>query len=338
MIDVAIVGASGFIGGELLRILLGHPDVKVTAATSSANAGRPVHTTHPQLFGRTELRYQEISALGRHDVIFLATPSGVAATLVPELESRADLLIDLSPDFRVRDQEVRERHYGPHPSWELTERFTTGMPELYRDALRTADRIAVPGCMASAAMLALYPLAVRGLVAGDVTVTALTGSSGGGASPGRSNTHAIRSGAMRVYAPLGHRHEAEITQAVGLPVRMTAIGVEAVRGVQVICHAATDPSLTRRELWEAYRKEYSGEPFVRLVRRRGSYRMPDPKVLLGSNYCDIGLETDEAGRVVAVAALDNLVKGAAGGAVQSLNVRLGLPEDSGLGFPGLHPL
>lgn len=339
MIDVAIIGASGFIGGELLRLLLDHPDVEITAATSVANAGKPVHTTHPHLFGRTELRFTEVSALGRHDAVFLATPSGVATTLVPELASRSGLLIDLSPDFRIRDRQARERYYGPHPAWELTAGFTAGMPELYRDALRTADRIAVPGCMASAAMLALYPLAVRGLLTGDVSVTALTGSSGGGASPSRANTHAIRSGAMRVYAPLGHRHEAEITQAVDLPVHMTAIGVEAVRGVQVICHAATSPSVTRRDLWEAYRKEYAGEPFVRLVRRRGSYRMPDPKVLIGANFCDIGLEIDEAaGRVVVVSALDNLVKGAAGGAVQSFNVRMGLPEERGLGFPGLHPL
>lgn len=338
MIQAAIVGASGFIGGELLRILLGHPDVEVAAVTSVANAGRPVHVTHPHLYGLTDLRFQECSTLGRYDALFVATPSGVAATLLPELAPHADVLVDLSPDFRIHDRQARERYYGPHPSWELTAGFTTGMPELYRDALRSADRIAVPGCMASAAILALYPLAVRGLVTGAVSITALTGSSGGGASPSRANTHAIRSGAMRVYAPLGHRHEAEITQAVGVPAHMTAVGVEAVRGVQVICHAATDPSVTRRELSDAYRKEYAGEPFVRLVRRRGSYRMPDPKVLLGSNFCDIGLDSDEStGRLVVVAALDNLVKGAAGGAVQSLNVRMGLPERCGLGFPGLHP-
>lgn len=338
MIRVAIAGASGFGGGELLRILLGHPDVEVAAVTSVARAGRPVHVTHPHLYGLTDLRFQEAATLGRYDALFLATPPGVTATLLPELAAHAGVLVDLSPDFRVRDRRARERHYGPHPSWELTAGFTTGLPELYRDALRTADRIAVPGCMASAAILALYPLAARSLVTGDVTVTALTGSSGGGASPGRENTHAIRSGAMRVYAPLGHRHEAEITQATGLPVRMTAVGVEAVRGVQVICHAATDPPATGREVADAYRKEYAGEPFVRLVRRRGSYRMPDPKILLGSNFCDIGLRSDEAtGRVVVVAALDNLVKGAAGGAVQCLNVRMGLPERRGLGFPGLHP-
>jgi len=192
--------------------------------------------------------------------------------------------------------------------------------------------------MATAATLALAPLAEAGLVEPEVVVDARTGSSGAGRTAGEANLHPERSGAMRVFAPAGHRHQAEVAELTGLEVTMTATGVEAVRGVQVVCHARARGRLDERELRRVYRERYAGEPFVRLVaHRRGSHRYPDPKVLLGSNHCDVGFAV-AGDRVVAMAALDNLVKGGAGNAVQCLNLRRGWPETDGLGFPGLHPL
>jgi N-acetyl-gamma-glutamyl-phosphate/LysW-gamma-L-alpha-aminoadipyl-6-phosphate reductase len=169
---------------------------------------------------------------------------------------------------------------------------------------------------------------------------ARTGSSGSGATAGEANLHAERSGAMRVFAPTGHRHEAEISRHLGIPVTMTATGVEAVRGVQTIGHATLRPGVDTSAVRKAFREQYQNEPFVRVVaHRRGTFRYPEPKILLGSNYCDVGYAVDEeAGRLVTIAALDNLMKGGAGNAVQCLNIRMGWPEALGLAFPGLHPV
>ncbi|HET9896852.1 MAG TPA: N-acetyl-gamma-glutamyl-phosphate reductase [Streptosporangiaceae bacterium] len=339
MIKASVVGGSGFIGGELLRLLLDHPDVSVTGASSVRYVGRAVHYRQPHLYGLTKLRYCNVADMPPSDVIFVATPPGAAVGLLPELESRARVIIDLSPDARIYEQARYEKYYGPHPRWELTAGFVAGLPELHRAELATADRIAVPGCMATAGILALSPPASRGMIKGSIWVTGLTGSSGGGAAPTVGNAHSIRSGAMRVYAALGHRHEAEIAQATGLEVHMSAIGVEAVRGVQVICHAELVTGVTRRDVWNAYRDQYAGEPFVRLIGQRGIYSLPEPKILVGSNFCDLGFEIDEqAGCLTVVAALDNLVKGAAGNAIQCFNIRMSLPERQGLRFPGLHPV
>jgi N-acetyl-gamma-glutamyl-phosphate/LysW-gamma-L-alpha-aminoadipyl-6-phosphate reductase len=342
MLSVAVVGASGYIGGELLRLLLGHPRVSVDAATSERLAGRRIDGAHPNLRGVTDLSFRRREDLGRYDVVFLALPhTETMGKMAAEYLSLASIVVDLSGDFRLRDTEVYRRYYGvPHEAPELISSFTPGLPELYRDRLRTADRISVPGCMAVAGILALHPLAAGGLIAGDVTVDARTGSSGSGSTVRAENQHAERSGAMRVFAPTRHRHEAEIGQAIGRRIRMSATGIEAVRGVQVLCRAAlTDPGASERAVREAYRGCYGSERFVRVVaQRRGLHRLPEPKILSGSNFCDVGFVVDdEAGSVLAVGALDNLVKGGAGNAVQSMNLRLGWPEQLGLEFAGLHP-
>jgi N-acetyl-gamma-glutamyl-phosphate/LysW-gamma-L-alpha-aminoadipyl-6-phosphate reductase len=169
---------------------------------------------------------------------------------------------------------------------------------------------------------------------------ARTGSSGSGSTAGPANLHAERSGAMRVFAPTGHRHEAEISRHLGMAAAMTATGVEAVRGVQTICRATLRPGVDKQAVRRAFREQYRDEPFVRLVaHQRGIFRYPDPKILLGSNYCDVGYALDEDNaRLTTIAALDNLVKGGAGNALQCLNIRMGWPETLGLTFPGLHPL
>ncbi|GAA0571469.1 N-acetyl-gamma-glutamyl-phosphate reductase [Paractinoplanes ferrugineus] len=341
MIRAAVLGGAGYIGGELLRLLLGHPEVELAAAVSSRLGGKRIDSTHPNLRGLTDLTFCAEEELEQYDVLLLAAGHGATMELLPRLAGHAKTLIDLSGDFRLTDPAVYEAYYGlPHTAPELLGDFVPGAPELAREALRGADRIAVPGCMATAAILALRPLAAEQLIEPDVTVDARTGSSGSGATAGPANTHAERSGAMRVFAPAGHRHEAEIAQSCGVRPTMTATGVEAVRGVQVLCRATLRDGVDETAVRRAYRRHYADEPFVRVVaQRRGMYRLPEPKVLSGSNYCDVGFAVrPEARQVLAVAALDNLVKGGAGNAVQSLNIRMGWPERLGLEFPGLHPV
>lgn len=341
MISVGVVGASGYLGGELLRLLLGHPRVEVSAAVSSRLPGRRVDTAHPNLRGVTDLTFRSEADLPPTDVLLLAAPHRETMRILPRLAGNAKTVIDLSGDFRLADAGVYERYYGvPHEAPELLGDFVTGCPELFRDRLRGADRISVPGCMATAAILALAPLAEAGLVEADVDVDARTGSSGSGATAGPQNLHAERSGALRIFTTGGHRHEAEIAAHCGVRPRMTATGVEAVRGVQVLCRTTLTRDVSEPEIRALYRERYANEPFVRVVaQRRGLYRLPEPKILLGSNFCDVGFALDgDSGRLLAVAALDNLVKGGAGAAVQSLNVRMGWPERLGLEFTGLHPL
>jgi [amino group carrier protein]-6-phospho-L-2-aminoadipate/5-phospho-L-glutamate reductase len=338
LVRATVVGGSGYVGGELIRLLLGHPRARIAAATSSWLAGRRVDEAHPNLRGLTELRFTDPADLGDLDVLLLASPHRQTMSVMPELLGQAKHVIDLSGDFRLHDSAVYTRYYGvAHAAPELLGSFVTGLPELHREQIRSADRIAVPGCMATAAILALAPLA--GLLHGQVQVDARCGSSGAGATASAANLHAERSGALRVFAPVSHRHEAEIAQATGLAVRMSATGVEAVRGVQVLCRAQLADSADEPALRAAYRNAYSDEPFVRIVaHHRGTYRYPEPKILLGSNFCDVGFALHQpTAQATMIAALDNLVKGGAGNAVQCLNIRLGWPERLGLGFPGLHP-
>jgi N-acetyl-gamma-glutamyl-phosphate/LysW-gamma-L-alpha-aminoadipyl-6-phosphate reductase len=339
--DIAVVGASGYIGGELLRLLLGHPNVRVAVATSTRLAGRRVDSAHPNLRDLTDLAFRAPSEALGCDVVFLATSSSESVQAARELVGRSVCVIDLSPAFRLRDPSAYQRYYGaPHAAPDLLKAFVPGLPEGHRAELADAGAISVPGCMATAAILALRPLALAGVIAGEVAVDGRIGSSGSGSGAVQLNLHAERSGAMRLFAPHGHRHEAEISQATGLPARMAATGVEAVRGAQVVCRARLARPLREAEVRTLFRNCYRDELFVRIVtHRHGLYRLPEPKILCGSNFCDVGFALDEeAGQLVAVGALDNLVKGGAGNAVQCLNIRMGWPEQLGLSFPGLHPI
>jgi LysW-gamma-L-alpha-aminoadipyl-6-phosphate/LysW-L-glutamyl-5-phosphate reductase len=340
-VKAIVVGAAGYVGGELLRLLLGHPDVEVVQATSDRHQGQPIHVAHPNLRHLSRLRFTPHDSCGRADVLFLAQPHGVAMLAIEALRRQARIVVDLSADFRLRDQDTFSRAYGvKHAHPDLVDRFVPGLPELYRERLRDATLISIPGCMATAAILALRPLAAECLVADDVIVDARTGARGSGARPSLSGQHAERSGALRVYEPTAHRHAWEITQACGARVRMTVTAVEAVRGIQTVLHVRVSEPMRERDLWEIYRRHYADEPFIRLVAQRtGHYRLPEPKILAGSNFCDIGFAVDDDGyRVVLISALDNLVKGSAGSAVQSFNVATGADETTALTFPGLHPI
>jgi N-acetyl-gamma-glutamyl-phosphate/LysW-gamma-L-alpha-aminoadipyl-6-phosphate reductase len=332
VIRAGVVGAAGYLGGELLRLLIGHPETTVACAVSTRFGGRRLEVAHPNLRAVTALSFCSMDELRDCDVVFLATPPTVAMKVLPTLD--APRVIDLSADFRLRDTQAYLRYYGTeHTAPDRLGDFVTGCPELFRAELRDAKLISVPGCMATAAALALAPL--TGLIEPTVQITALTGSSGAGSMTGASDSHAERSRAMRVYAPVRHRHEAEVTQMTGFDARMTVTAVEAVRGAQVLCHATGTPG--ERALRRAYRARYATEPFIRIVaHHQGNYRLPDPKVLSGSNYCDIGFAAD-GDRVTVIAAVDNLMKGGAGNAMHCLNIAMGWPERLGLEFPGLHP-
>jgi N-acetyl-gamma-glutamyl-phosphate/LysW-gamma-L-alpha-aminoadipyl-6-phosphate reductase len=337
---VAVVGGAGYIGGELLRLLTAHPGVELAAATSRRLGGRLIDGVHPNLRGRTNLSFVAEDKLEHYDVLFLATPHRETMLRMPEFLELADVVIDLSGDFRLGCTDTYADYYGvPHEAPALIESFVPGIPEFHRTRLRTADRISVPGCMANAGILSLTPLARAGLISGEVTVDARTGSSGAGTQAGPGNLHAERSGALRVFAPTRHRHEAEIAQTTGLPVRMTATGIEAVRGVQLLSRVNVTEEANERKIRSVYRAHYRDEPFVRVVaHRRGLHRFPDAKILSGSNFCDVGFAIDPgSSQVTVIGALDNLVKGGAGNAVQCMNIRLDLPERQGLEFTGLHP-
>lgn len=335
---VGILGGSGFVGGELLRLLSVHPAVAVRAVASHSSAGKPVSVAHPHLRHLAELRFCDPADLPEVDVLFSALPHGRSQEMVDRFGGRCRVLVDLAADFRLSDPELMRRHYGWERDVEHRAAFSYGLPELNRDEIATADRIAVSGCMATASILALQPLAAAGVLepGATVNVDARTGSSGSGSAQGPGDGHALRAGAMRVFAPLRHRHQAEIEESTGLDTRMTVTGTAAVRGVQVV--ARVDGDVGVPQLWQIYRDAYEKEPFVRLVaQRNGAFRYPDPKLLLGSNYCDVGFASD-GGTVAVMAALDNLVKGAAGNAVQCMNLRLGLPEHTGLQGAGIHPV
>jgi len=344
MIRAAVVGGAGYAGGELLRLLAGHLEVEVVQVTSERLAGKPVAAVHPPLRGRTELCFSTRNTLNDADIVFAAMSHGESSAAIDQLRAAAPVVIDLGADFRLRDAGDYPRWYGwTHPSPELLGTAAYGLVEMHRPEIESASLIATGGCLATASILGLAPLACAGLLdpAIPVVVEAKVGSSAGGSQPGDASHHAHRSGEIRSYAPTGHRHTAEIVQELPVgSVAFSATAVEAVRGVLVTAHAFINADLDDRELWRVYRSRYGSEPFVRIVKSRtGLHRSPSPKLLTGTNYCDVGFERDpHSRRVVVTAALDNLVKGSAGQAVQACNVRHGFPESLGLEFGGLYPI
>lgn len=345
MIRAAIVGASGYAGGELLRLLLAHPEVKVTQITSETYAKQYAFFVHPNLRGHTDLRFTPLADLDPCDVLFLALPHGHAMEQIETLAAKAERIVDLSADFRLRDPAGYERWYQhPHPHPEWLDRFSYGLPELHRQELAGAKFVSGVGCNASVTLLALWPLYRRGLVR-ETVVEVKVGSSEGGHRSSPPSHHPERAGVIRSYKPMGHRHIAEIIQELALDpeepkVHFSVTSVGIVRGALATCHCLLDEDIPEREAWSFYRADYGNEPFVRLVRAsRGIHRYPEPKILTASNHCDIGFEVDQGNkRLVVIAAIDNMMKGAAGSAVQALNLMYGWPETLGLEFPGLHPI
>ncbi len=351
-VRVSIVGGSGYGGGELLRLLLGHSQVEIAQVTSESHTGEFVHSLHPNLrptgkrlsSGFQPIRFTAIGELQPCDVLFVALPHGEAQRRIERLAGLAGRIVDLSADFRVRDLALYQRYYAePHAAAGWVERFVYGLPEINRQAIRNSKYVSGVGCNATAAILALWPAARAGLLLPGqrIVVDVKAGSSEGGATASAASHHPERRDAVRSFAPVGHRHQAEVIQALGRDdVFLSVTSVELVRGVLATAHAWVAPGTTDKDLWRAYRAAYGQEPFVRIVHERGGiYRHPEPKLLAGTNLADVGWELDpQTGRLVALAAIDNLGKGAAGSAVQCMNLMLGWDETMGLEFMGLHPV
>lgn len=341
MLKVSIVGGSGYAGGELLRLLLAHPEVNVQQVTSQRYAKRFVHTVHPNLRGATKLKFTPIEGLKSCDLLFLALPHGGASTQIEHFAGLAERIIDLSSDFRLRDPADYQRWYDKeHPAPEWLDRFVYGLPELNREAIRNSRYVSGVGCNATATNLALLPLAKKKLIE-RVVVEVKVGSSEGGNKHSLASHHPERSGAMRSFAPTGHRHQSEILQALGkFELHFSATAVEMIRGVLCTAHVFLNEEIDERAIWRIYREAYKSEPFMRIVKdRRGVYRYPEPKILAGTNFCDVGFERDpDSNRVVVISAIDNLMKGASGTAMQAMNLMMGWEERLGLEFIGLHPI
>ncbi len=340
-LSAAVVGGSGFTGGELLRLLAGHPNFEIAQATSRSYDNKTVGSVHPNLRG-LDLRFSSPEDLDSVDVLFAATPHGVSMGKIDEFFEHADTVVDLSADFRLNTEAQYEEYYDGHSAPKYLDRSVYALPELTREALPGADLIASGGCNATATILGLKPLFDADILGGseDIVVDVKVGSSEGGAGGGPASSHPERSGIVRPYAPIGHRHEAEIEQFLGLSVSFTVHAVDMIRGASATCHVFPDGPVSKGDLWKAYRGSYEDEPFMRLVAGGGGvYRYPEPKAVAGTNYGEVGFELDPSNkRIVVFSAIDNMMKGSAGQAIHGANVALGLEETAGLDFIGLHPV
>jgi len=340
-IKAAIFGGSGYGGSELLRILLFHPNVEVVFVTANEHAGKPVGEVHRNLHGLTELSFikapDEFESLSDLDCVFFALPHGQAMSMVPNLPTRLKV-IDLSGDFRLRDQSVFESHYKqPHTAMAAQAQFVYGLTETNREEIRQARLIANPGCFATATLLGLAPLVANGLLNGRVVVDAKTGSSGSGAKAAANTHHPQRMNSFYAYKPFTHQHVPEIEQ------ELTHVGdwtnelvfmthsLPVSRGIFASIYVETKRELSETQLRETFADYYRNSFFVRLV--NGS---PDINWVKTTNFCDIGFAA-RGKQVVVFSAIDNLVKGAAGQAVQNMNLMFGLDEKTGLIFPGTNP-
>ncbi len=346
MINVSIFGASGYAGGELLRILTGHPKVKIQQATSRQFATLPVSLVNPNLRKKTDLVFSHPDQLKKCDLLFVALPNGESMKYMNKFKTLAKKIIDLGADYRLREQATFENWYKQkHQNPGMLKKFVYGLAELHRNEIKKSSYVSGAGCEATVSILSLYPLIKHNLIEEKIIIDAKMSSSQAGLKPSLSSHHPERAGVVRSYMPSGHRHTAEIIQELSpfisnLEVAISATAIDMVRGLLVTIHTVPKKGVTEKEVWKAYRTEYGNEPFIRIVKeRQGLYRYPEPKILQGTNFCDIGFEMDTISkRLVVIGAIDNLVKGTAGQAVQAMNLMYGYPEEMGLEFPGLHPI
>ena len=334
-VRVAVAGASGYAGGELLRLLLGHPGVSIGALTGASNAGETLGSLQPHLPPLAERVLEPTNAetLAGHDVVFLALPHGTSAAIAEALGEDV-LVVDCGADFRLDDPEAWREFYGS----EHAGTWPYGLPELpgHRAALVGAKRIAVPGCYPTVSSLAMAPALAAGLVEPHVVIVAASGTSGAGKA---AKTHLLGSEVMGNVSAYGvgggHRHTPEIEQNLGVRVSFTPVLVPMSRGILATCSAPIKEGVTADDARAAYVKAYADEPFVHVL---PPGQWPQTQAVLGSNAVHLQVTVDErAGRLVAVGAVDNLTKGTAGAAVQCMNIALGLDEATGLTTVGLAP-
>ena len=346
---IAVIGAAGYAGGELLRLLLQHPEVTECVATSRSQSGTPIADVHPALAPVTDARFSGAApgeAADGRDVVFLCLEHGVSSRVAGDVfEAGPGLVVDLAADFRVHDPRLYERYYGPHAAPELVERFTYGLADVVGCRLRGATAIAAPGCFATAAQLALYPLARAGLNL-TPSLFAVTGSSGAGVKPRPTTHHPMRAHNLFAYSVLGHRHEAEVLAAwrewTGRPDATARLLVHSgpfVRGIYLTLHAFVPDGSTLRGgdpgtvLGGWFREAYKDRPFVRVLDAP-----PELTHVVGTNYALVhAVESPGGGEVQVTVAIDNLVKGAGGQGIQAMNLALGIDERAGLAGAGIYP-
>jgi N-acetyl-gamma-glutamyl-phosphate reductase len=331
MIRVALEGASGYVGGELLSLLFHHPEVEVVAATAGQAGGERLAAIRPR-FGANSMKLQtslEPEQLKKLDLLFLALPHGESSKRIASIPRELPV-IDLAADFRIADRARAEATYGPHPAWDYQSEFVYGLPELNRPRIREARRIAVPGCFATAASIALIPALEADVMQGPPWISAVTGSSGSGHRPAQKTHHPERALNFFGYQPNGHRHQPEIESALqGLnpskfPLHLQVHSAPLVRGIYASAFFPVDPSA---DLSELYRRRFEKEPFVEV--REEPPQLAD---VVGTPRATVSVSTRSESATVFVA-IDNLLKGAASQAVQCMNLRFALPEDAGLRWP-----
>ncbi|APR85795.1 N-acetyl-gamma-glutamyl-phosphate reductase [Minicystis rosea] len=343
----SIIGGSGYGAAEIIRRLLIHPDVELVRVASIDYVGEPLSAAHPNLEGLTDLRFEKLTpeeTAAGVDVVFLGLPHKVSGSTVPKILGKGAKIIDLSGDFRLKSAAQYEKYYGAvHPAPELLERAVYGLPEVNKEAIRSAELIASPGCFATAITLGLLPLAQVGLLEGGVEVVGITGSSGSGVAPSAGTHHPVRAMNLRTYKPLSHQHLPEIHQtlsqagATALALHFVPVSAPLTRGIFATSFVKVDANLTKERVTEAFHKAFEGARFVRVP----SKRLPEVVAVSGSNYAEVGFElgpVEGNERTLACfAAIDNLIKGGAGQAVQSMNITLGLDEGTTLADAGGYP-
>ena len=341
-LKVSIVGGSGYVGGEVLRLLLQHPKTEVIQVTSESYKGNYVYQIHPNLRGLTSLKFTSIEDLERTDICFVALPHKISSQMMKNILKKSEYVIDKGTDFRLNTaEEYREWYKTEHACPELLDSFVYGMPEINREAIKKSKLVACPGCNATATILGLYPFFNKKLVDEKRTVVDIkTGSSEGGNKPSLGSHHPERNDSVRSYKPSGHRHMSEIKMILKKEFSFSATTMPLVRGILMTAHLFLEKPLENKEIWNILRETYANEPFIRIVKsRKGIYRYPEPKIVWGTNYCDIGFEIDQVNqRLIIISSIDNLMKGASGQAIQCMNIMLGFNETLGLTFPGLHPI
>ena len=338
MTKVAIMGASGYTGVELVRLLDAHPEVEITCVTARQNAGETMANLFPSLIDRIALVCEAAepeAVASRAEIVFTALPHQAAMSVVPDLLRKGSRVIDLSADYRLRDPEVYSAWYEEHRSPELLEEAVYGLPELYRERVRTARLVANPGCYPTSVALALAPLLKKKLVdPGTLIIDSKSGTSGAGRAAKVGSLFCEVNEGFKAYGIASHRHTPEIEQTLSevagrdILVSFTPHLLPVNRGILSTCYATLEEKLSTAELGDLFREYYEGEYFIR-IHSEGS--LPNIAFVRGSNFCDIGVVADSrTGRVIVVSAIDNLVKGAAGQAVQNMNLLLGLEEATGL--------
>ena len=336
--SVGIIGASGYTGAELLRLLASHPHLDVAFATGDTQAGTAVADLYPSLaaaYGDLVFAQWDLGLLDGVELVFLGLPHGASQGIVPSLVERGVKVVDLAADFRLEDPAAYPRWYGEeHTAPHLLEQFTYGLPELFRDTLKGADKVAVPGCYPTAANLALAPFVRAGAVEAEgIIVDAASGVSGAGRPPKPNTTFCTVDEDFTAYGLLDHRHTAEMDQVLGATVLFTPHLAPMNRGILATCYARPTHDLTTADALDLLHNQYAGEPFVVVTDRP-----PSTKATLGSNTAHLTARVDpRTGWLVVIAAIDNLVKGASGQAVQCANIICGLDETTGLPTVALYP-